>query len=179
MYSGNPILIKPTHDEIILLSAATFKPGYVPSDIITCEYELLQCRTPVISELANAWIEISCMTNDATILYTLDGSSPLDGKGIRYSESFQMLQEEETVTIRAVAMKDGLGDSDEALLIVDTEQVSKPRIVRVADTVELLTATEGAKVFYDIKFLNWKQDPKDFIHSSTDQMEAYDGRYAC
>jgi|GEM_PF-3958489 len=58
-------------------------------------------------------IEISCLTAGATIKYTLDGSSPIDG-GLDYTSPI-ILKSSSTFIIRAIAIKAGMPKSDIAM----------------------------------------------------------------
>ena len=60
-------------------------------------------------------IEITCATPEATIYYTLDGSTPSASK-IKYTEPFSV---NESCTIKAIAVKAGMNDSEIRTLSVE------------------------------------------------------------
>lgn len=73
------------------------------------------CAAPVFTPEAGTYYEaqtvaITCSTADATIYYTLDGSEPDENSAV-YSEPIMVA---ESVTIKAIAMKDGYENSNVA-----------------------------------------------------------------
>ena len=86
------------------------------------------CKKPLASIAsgtligADNWIYLTCDTEDATIYYTFDGSCPCDEtKRIKYTGPFALPSGE--VTVNAIAVKDGMDDSDIATF---TYSVSTP-----------------------------------------------------
>lgn len=65
-----------------------------------------QVETPVIT-CANNTVTITCATEDATIYYTIDGTEPTD-ESEEYTEPFEIT---ETVTVKAIAVKEDMNDS--------------------------------------------------------------------
>ncbi|MBQ7532313.1 MAG: chitobiase/beta-hexosaminidase C-terminal domain-containing protein, partial [Bacteroidales bacterium] len=73
----------------------------------------LTCATPTFTPEAGTYYEaqevaIACSTADATIYYTLDGSDPDENSEV-YSEPISV---EESMTIKAIAMKEGYENSN-------------------------------------------------------------------
>lgn len=124
---------------------------------------------------ANTRVELSCATDGASIHYTADGSEPTSASAL-YSGSILI---SETTTIKAVAVKAGMTDS-EVLTAVYT--VSDPAAVVVAKVsatlngaavtdgssltegyLKLETATEGAKIYYTTNGVCPKDDAENRI----------------
>ena len=73
----------------------------------------LTCATPTFTPEAGTYYEaqevtIACTTTDATIYYTLDGSDPDENSEV-YTEPISV---EESMTIKAIAMKEGYENSN-------------------------------------------------------------------
>ena len=71
------------------------------------------CATPTFSPAAGTYYEsqeitINCVTADATIYYTLDGSDPTPNSMV-YTEPFVL---SENTTVKAIAVKEGYEDSE-------------------------------------------------------------------
>lgn len=67
--------------------------------------------TPDSSEVDSGdTVELSCDTTGATIYYTVDGSTP-DEESTKYTEAISITDD---VTIKAIAVKDGMSDSEVA-----------------------------------------------------------------
>jgi endo-1,3(4)-beta-glucanase len=82
--------------------------------------ETEQVAMPTISVNSGTYdspqtVEISSSTSGATIRYTIDGSTPTAAHGIIYSGAFDV---SETMTIKAVAFKNGMADSDVATSVI-------------------------------------------------------------
>jgi hypothetical protein len=101
---------------------------------------------------AGARVALSTATEGAEIYYTLDGDAP-DSAGTKYTEAILIAG---PVTIRAVAVKPGMEDSDplEAVYELDPNTVMPPVAdppageVAFESGVILSTATEGAEIYY-------------------------------
>jgi len=96
-------------------------------------------------------VSLKTTTEDAKIYYTTDGTNPTEASTEYTSE----ISVEVTTTIKAIAVKDDMKNSD-ILTAVFTLQVIKP-IVSVAtgtytevQNVTLTNTTEGAKIYYTI-----------------------------
>lgn len=77
---------------------------------------LEQVETPVISLEGTETVSITCATEDAQIYYTLDGSTP-DETSTLYTGAFDL--EEGSWTVKAIAMKEGMQNSEVAELLVE------------------------------------------------------------
>ena len=60
----------------------------------------------------NATVTLASTTDGATIYYTLDGSTPLAASGLEYTQPIVIT---DNVTIRAIAVKEGMTDSEIAV----------------------------------------------------------------
>ena len=98
-------------DDTTTVKAKAFKTDWFESETVTETFtrKWYTVETPVIepseAEFANASqeVSISCGTEDATIWYTLDGSAPGIGDGLKYEAPFTIYR---SCTVKAVAVKD-------------------------------------------------------------------------
>ena len=75
---------------------------------------LYPVETPTFEPASGAYVEaqdivISCATDESTIKYTTDGSTPTPTHGTEYTEAVTI---SETTTLKAISYKDGMSDSD-------------------------------------------------------------------
>jgi lysophospholipase L1-like esterase/streptogramin lyase len=114
--------------------------------------------TPSISPIEGTYTEdqsvsISCATDDATIRYTVDGSTPSASNGTTYSGPFTASA---TVLVKAVASKGGHNNSAvaQAVITIDYPDAATPTFSPVAgsypDTqnVTISTVTSGTTIRY-------------------------------
>ena len=95
--------------------------------------ELAHVATPTFTPAAGSYItaqtvSISCATEGATIYYTLDGSNPTPNSPV-YSEAFAV---EATTTVKAIAAKGGMNDSDVAsatYTIIELMSISDAKVL--------------------------------------------------
>ena len=101
-----------TQTESMKVIKAIAKAGsdYFPTLVKT--YNLPACETPTIS-VSDGSATITCITADAAIYYTTDGSDPTNGTS--FSSSIPV---SDGMTIRAIAKKTGLLNSDIASLTI-------------------------------------------------------------
>lgn len=98
-----------------------------PTNIIKSQTQ--KCATPIFSPTAGTYtsaksVEITCTTEGATIYYTTDGSIPT----INSTEYTSAIVVNNTTTIKAIAVKDGLSNSDvaEATYTINLNSASLP-----------------------------------------------------
>ena len=110
--------------------------------------------TPAITPSSGTYnnvqsVSMSCDTEDATIYYTTDGSTPTTSSSV-YSAPFDMTT---AGTVKAYAVKDGLTDSSVASATY-TYKVADPEFSVAAGTiiapqdVTITTETAGATIYY-------------------------------
>ena len=112
IYTG-PILISDT----TTIRAKAFKENWFDSDEVVQTFTRMwyKCETPVTDSESGEFadvaksVSLACDTEDATILYTTDGSDPAEN-GIVYTKPFEVYK---TTTVRAIARKDDWKDSEE------------------------------------------------------------------
>ena len=117
-----------------------------------------KASTPVISPASGAVVSgtevtISCLTEGVTIYYTTDGTDPTSGS-TAYNPSSKPTVTAAT-TIKAIAIKDGLNNSDIATATYTiAEPCATPTFSPVAgevekgSTVTITTETAGATIYY-------------------------------
>lgn len=104
--------------------------------------------TPVIG-FENNTVSITCATGGVSIYYTVDGSTPDSGETL-YSSPFELTSEK---TIKAIAIKDGINDSEVAELLC-TPKVATPVISSSANAFTITCATAGATIYYETSTVN-------------------------
>ncbi len=99
------------------VKAVAYKAGMKPSEIAVSEIAIViptKVLTPVITPVSGIYadtqtVEILVDMPGAEIWYTLDGSTPMAGNGLEYEGIFTVSA---TTTVKAIAVKDGLEDSE-------------------------------------------------------------------
>lgn len=97
------------------IKAKAIKDGLTDSEVASATYTL-KCATPTFSPAAGTYtenqsVEINCESASAAIHYTTDGSTTPTSSSPTYSSAISITQ---NTTIKAIAMKDGWTNSDEA-----------------------------------------------------------------
>src|SRR3989449_945062 len=131
--------------------------GMADSDVASATYTIvLKVATPTISPAAGTYsgaqtVTLSDATSGATIYYTTDGSTP-SPSSTRYTGPILVMQ---TTTIKAMAVANGMADSDVAsatytiVLKVATPTISPAGgTYSGGQTVTLSDATSGATIYY-------------------------------
>src|SRR2546422_4664965 len=131
--------------------------GMADSDVASATYTIvLKVATPTISPASGTYsgaqtVTLSDATSGATIYYTTDGSTP-SPSSTRYTGPIVVTQ---TTTIKAMAVANGMADSDVAsatytiVLKVATPTISPAAgTYSGAQTVTLSDATSGATIYY-------------------------------
>ena len=105
-----------TISETTTIKAFAVKEGIPSSDVVEATFTIAApAATPTFSVAAGTYssaqsVVISCETEDATIYYTLDGSTPTT-ESTEYTEAITI---SETTTVKAIAVKEGLANSEVA-----------------------------------------------------------------
>ncbi len=139
------------------VGSATGKTTKVEVLFTISEGDPSACATPTFSPGAGAVargteVTISCATGDATIYYTTDGSTPTSSS-TPYNPSSKPSITTST-TIKAIAVKDGLEDSDVATAAYTIAKVATPVFspeegeVDKDSEITITCATEGATIYY-------------------------------
>ena len=125
----------------------TVKDAENPSDAITLKLMLTDnvVPTPAIN-YEQETVTISCDEPTATIYYTLDGSEPTTSS-TRYAAPFALRR---NAVVKAIAVADGMADSDIATLTVDSYKVATPTIEFTNLRLYMECATEDAAIFYTL-----------------------------
>ncbi len=110
-------------DKNTTIKAKAFKELMNPSNTVSAAYVLAaagKTAAPVITPATGTYsgsqsVTISSSTSGAAIRYTTDGSTPTQTNGTVYTGPFSVLA---TTTIKAVAYKSGLTDSDVSTSVI-------------------------------------------------------------
>ena len=106
-----------------------------------------KCATPTIKREGNV-ISISTTTEGADIYYTLNGIDPT-AQDKKY-DAGNPITLTENGTLKAIAIKEGLNNSEIATYKVDWFTVADVKIALVNLQIELSTETEGATIRYTL-----------------------------
>ena len=131
----------------------------MPGNAVTVEATYkAKVATPTFSVAAGTYtvaqsVEISCATDGATIHYTIDGTEPT-ASSPGYTTAIPVT--EETVTIKAIAVKENMADSAvaETTYKIQPETVATPTFSVAAGTytqtqsVEINCTTDGSTIHY-------------------------------
>lgn len=105
---------KITISEDVTIKAIAIKDGMLNSEVLTVAYTVPEqvatpTATPAAGEVeSGATVELATATDGATIYYTTDGTTPT-AESTEYEEAIEIT---EAVTIKAIAVKDGMTDSE-------------------------------------------------------------------
>ncbi|MGN1097885.1 MAG: chitobiase/beta-hexosaminidase C-terminal domain-containing protein, partial [Clostridia bacterium] len=136
------------------IRAVAVKSGYNNSEIFSKEVTLQKLATPRAgAQQVGAGYRIQIVAEEgAEIRYTLDGTIP-NSESTLYTNYFMV---EESVTIKAVAMRPGYVTSDlyTGSITIDKDKVASPigslGLVLGGKMLTLKCATEGASIYYGI-----------------------------
>jgi hypothetical protein len=155
-----------TVDSSKTIKAYAYKFAMKDSDVVTAVFNisLIKVATPVIdpnggSYSASRLVTLSCATAGATIKYTTDGSTPSTTNGIIFSPAVAMITISQTCTLKVIAIKSGMTDSDiaSAYFVISgstSTKVATPVITpgtgtyTSARSLSLSCATSGATIKY-------------------------------
>jgi PKD repeat protein len=167
-----------TTTDTTTINAYAKKDGLDPTEVVIGQYNVvpapIKVSTPIFSPAPGNYPEqvdvtISCITEDATIYYTTDGTNPKTGNAELYSSPVAI---EDTTTLKAYARKTGDWSSDivvgkynvhsltgisnpsrrDGLGSVSELQQNYPNPFRASTTIEYYLAQRGkvALVVYDL-----------------------------
>ncbi|SHO44698.1 chitobiase/beta-hexosaminidase C-terminal domain-containing protein [Anaerocolumna xylanovorans] len=118
-----------TVSDTTTVKAIAYKAGMIISDTATSEITIAiptKVSTPVISPPPGVHADVQTVsikvdTPCDTIMYTIDGSTPTAAHGIMYDGIFTVSS---TATVKAMAIRTGLTDSDVATSVITIQPVS-------------------------------------------------------
>lgn len=117
-----------------------------------------------------ATIRLSCPTEGATIHYTINGSTPTSNSEV-YSAPFQLV---ETTTIKAIACKTGLLDSDVASITIEIWLPSIQLEIQDGDNIDnckvVVSNLSEFETFENVRFhytTNGQEPTEDSPYSTT------------
>ena len=135
------------------IKAIAIKVGMQASTVEEAEY-IIKCETPEISPEADTYtgtksVTITCATDDATIYYSTDGSTP-DNTKTEYKGAFNVAN---NLTVKAIAIKSNMANSDVAsaayLIKCETPVISPATGTHTgAQDVTITCATDDATIYY-------------------------------
>ncbi len=160
---GNPIAVA-GNGSTVTIRAMAVKPGMTNSLVVSATYTITYTQitaTPTFAIPAGTYstdqsVAIACAMPDATIYYTIDGSTPTTASTV-YSGPIIVAGDGTTMTIKAMASKAGLSDSPVATAtytIVAMQTVASPAFVPAAgnysadQSVTIICSTTGATIHY-------------------------------
>lgn len=125
------------------------KSSSVTSASYTIAVEPEQVATPVADPVAGevesgTEVELTCATAGATIYYTDDGTEPTAESGTEYTTKIAIT---EAVTIKAIAVKEGMTDSEVLTAAYTTTQISGGLTPELTPTPHLVFSTIYAPGF--------------------------------
>lgn len=168
-------------DSSTTIKAIAIKSGFVNSSIAEATYNLIYQETvsnPVFDYESGIYsdpfyVSLYCLTDGATIRYTLDGTEPNETSEIYLAPLFI---EESTTTVRAKSFKGGMNPSSTETRIYKIENiqiVSTPIILPVGGNynteqiINITCETEGAIIRYTLDGTNPTQESNIYTDSIT------------
>ena len=147
-------------DNITIVFTATSSDNVRLDDILLrgVQAALTKVATPTISPASGpvvlgTEVTMTCVTDGASIYYTTDGTTPTSGSTAYDSSNKPTITA--STTFKAIAMKDGLTDSEVATVSYTIAEPCATPTFSVADgevtkgtTVTISSATEGATIYY-------------------------------
>lgn len=160
---SSPIYSAPiSFSETTTVKAIAYKDGFEHSDIADAHYEITHNKVmapefiyPSGTYVGSQTVAIRCLTENAKIFYTTDGSTPTD-HSTPYTISFKVT---ESTTIKAIAYKEGLTTSDiaEAHYEITHEKVQTPSFSisggtfnEIIKNITISCATEEATIRFTL-----------------------------
>ena len=144
-----------TINESQTIKAIAVKTDMTDSEVATADYTI-KVNAPTFSIAEGVFdvpqsVELSCTTEGTTIYYTTDGSTPTESS----TEYAGAISVSSTTTIKAIAVKSGLVNSD-VVSATYTLRVATPTFslaqgeYDTTQSVELSCATDGATIYYTL-----------------------------
>lgn len=118
--------------------------------VVTPTFGSRQIVDGIMVENADSVLNVKTTTAGATIYYTLDGSTPT-ANSLVYENGIKLT---ENCTVKAIAMKEDMFDSEMIEAEVEWFTVKQPHIVFSGKYVEMSDDTEGAVIYYTIDGTN-------------------------
>ncbi|MCL1793064.1 MAG: chitobiase/beta-hexosaminidase C-terminal domain-containing protein [Oscillospiraceae bacterium] len=134
------------------IKAMATYPGMANSEIAIFDVSVAADKPKIEQkEEGGKWsITITSETAGATIYYTTDGSEPAKSSET-YTKAFTV---EPGTTVKAMATKSGMANSEIAIFDVSVDTVAKPKIEQKKDggkwSITITTETAGATIYYTI-----------------------------
>ena len=114
--------------------------------VVTPTFGSRQIVDGIMVENADSVLNVKTTTAGATIYYTLDGSTPT-ANSLVYENGIKLT---ENCTVKAIAMKEDMFDSEMIEAEVEWFTVKQPHIVFSGKYVEMSDDTEDAVIYYTI-----------------------------
>jgi len=102
-------------------------------------------------------LDITCKDKEATIYYTTDGTNPTKADSLAFDNPIIL---EHNVTIKAMAARNGIGDSFIVTKTIDSFTVPKPELVKVEDGYAFINSLEGVTTWYTLDGASPTQEDK-------------------
>jgi hypothetical protein len=159
---------KPVITAATTVKAIAVKSGMADSDVMMADYTVaaankvaMPSANPAAGAVPNGtWVTLTCGTPGATIYYTTDGSTPTTLSAQYSNPGILMMRPTVTAinarTVKAIAVKDGMTDSDVMEAAYTIAKVATPTASPAAGTVAnltqitLSTSTPGAAIYYNV-----------------------------
>ena len=142
--------------------------GFLRKDytVVTPTFGTRQVVDGVMVENADSVLNIKTTTADATIYYTLDGSTPTVNS-LKYENGIKLT---ENCTVKAIAVKEDMFDSEMIEAEVEWFTVKQPHISFSGKYVEMSDDTEDAVIYYTID--GTSPDTKSKVYQKPFALEA-------
>ncbi len=92
-------------------------------------------------------LDITCKDKEASIYYTTDGTDPTKADSLVFDNPIIL---EHNVTIKAMAAREGIGESFITTRIIDSFTVPKPELVKVEGGYVFTNSLEGVTTWYTL-----------------------------
>jgi len=131
----------------VVVMAVAFKNGLIASTVEKCVYHAARCKAPTINQLPGGNVTMSCASKNATIHFTLDGTTPTASSQTYSSDDGVRLDTSTTEkqVILAFATHETLVDSSVEELEIVFNQVARPIITSPADSATSSHASTPTK----------------------------------